>query len=207
MAAGDPVRLGQSNVSDINTSIQTNQNSVELLGGRAAFQAFCNPTNQNQRTRGVMGRTFSVFNAPPGASARSAGVFGTAESSDGNASGVHGTSAANNGVGVLGQAVATTPTDPNQQQNCAGVKGTSDSAKGVGVQAENAGGGFALKAGSPTQTTFTVETDFAKFTDRETAIWLVARLDGVLSLRRVRVREKNTGGTGFRMLVIPNDPP
>ena len=69
MAAGDPVRLGQSNVSDINTSIQTNQNSVELLGGRAAFQAFCNPTNQNQRTRGVMGRTFSVFNAPPGASA------------------------------------------------------------------------------------------------------------------------------------------
>jgi hypothetical protein len=200
MAAGDPVRLSQ-----VNSTADVAATRIESPSAETALVAVCESINK--RTRGVRGETWSEFNAPAGAGG-SAGVYGVASGSIGNASGVRGVSLANDGVGILGQAFANTP-PAGQQQNCAGVKGTCSSAASVGVQAENSGGGPAFKAGSPTQTTFIVETDFAKFTDRETAMWLVARLDGVLSLRRVRVLGKNSAGPGngpFRMLVIPNDP-
>jgi hypothetical protein len=195
-AAGNPVILGRINVSDLNTTIETNQNRVELSTGRAVFLAYSEKTDE--RTRGVVGQTLSPVQ-------RSAGVLGVATSSEGNPSGIHGASAANDGAGVLGEATADTPADPNQQQNCAGVKGTSRSAKGVGVQAENVGGGLAFKAGSPGQNTFTVESDSANFSNQQTAIMVLVKLSGGnLSLKRVQVGGANSGGQGYRMLRVVN---
>jgi hypothetical protein len=207
MAAGDPVRLSQNNVSG------TASTQIESAGDNA-FRAFC--TASNARTRGVWGETASPR-------ARSSGVFGLANSSSGSPSGVRGISTASDGVGVIGEAQVNTPTDPNQQQNCAGVKGTCTSAAGVGIQAENTGGGRALEAGSPALTelgaqlqrellALAVESDPSEFDEGESAIQVLVKLTksgvqgGVLHLRRVKVGGRNSGGQGFRILRVDNDP-
>jgi hypothetical protein len=196
MAGGDPVRLSQ-----VNSTADLAATRIETPTAETALVAVCESVTK--RTRGVRGETWSEFNAPPGAGG-SAGVYGVASGSVGNASGVRGVSGANDGVGVLGQAFANTP-PAGQQQSCAGVKGTCSSAAGVGVQAENAGGGPALKAGSPTRTTFTVESAFSEFREHETPIWVLVRIGGQLVLRRVSVGDPDSAGSGFRVLQVPNN--
>jgi hypothetical protein len=216
-AAGDPVLLSQHNVS---TAVPT---SIESPGP-TAFSAFCTATNF--RTRGIQGETFSDR-------AGSVGVRGVATNQQGSGSGVEGiTVSTNNGAGVFGRAtesggrgvigvaegvgnksdVGVLGLASGRTGLRIGVWGSVISPDGIGVLADSDGVALQargstslegkLEVGSPTQRSFTV--DPANPANGQTAILVLRNVNGTLSLQRVTMGAANSGGTGFRVLRVPN---
>jgi hypothetical protein len=149
------------------------------------------------------------------------GVFGEATNPNANANGVHGQARGPGGNGVFGEAPGQYATGVwglargergtgvSGTGGFAGVWGAADTTSGYGVLADSAGPGVALLARGEAQ----VEANNGDLAFRvdatdpavgQTAILVRRNVGGTFSLQRVSVGAPNSGGTGFRVLRVPN---
>ena len=206
-----PVYLGDyNNAGSDRTAIEQGAAQPTFLARNTFSQGF------GRRAIGVQGETFSQ-------TPFSAGVYGIATHLNGSGYGVRGVAIGHDGTGVDGVAVGAAGTGVSGRSDSAtGVRGSGKVAgvwgtvpagaqSGVGVLADNIEGGVALRArgdvevrvpGNPATTSFRV--DVTDPPAGQTAILVRRNVGGTLSLQRVSVGAANSGGTGFRVLRVPN---
>jgi hypothetical protein len=170
------------------------------------------------RTHGVQGESWSP-------AAGCSGVRGVTTHPDGSGYGVHGIAVGRDGTGVFGEA------DASRGGSTKGVLGSSDAGtgvlglgqvagvwgtvragaqNGVGVLADNTEGGVALRARGDVEVKGTQNGPIAFTVDvtdppaGQTAILVRRNVGGTFSLQRVAVGAPDSGGTGFRVLMVPN---